>query len=167
MSVSATLHPITPAFPELSFLTYYLKHDHIRLVSSLSNPPKSFLNRMLSTKMVLPYMRPIESSNNSLIVDDDLTLSETSPKTSTKAGLKALFQLPLVKKKAEFQTKVQVAELQRQAQRIQEQENTIQELVGYSHKLEEEFDYTVATLDTTRTALLNEQASHKSLRSTG
>ena len=157
MSVSATLHPITPAFPELSFLTYYLKHDHIRLVSSLSNPPQSFLNRMLSTKMVLPYMRPIESSNNSLIVDDDLTLSETPSKTITKAGLKALFQLPLVKKKAEFQTKVQVAEIQRQAKRIQEQEKTIQEIVGYSHKLEEELEQNVVNLDTTRDALLDEK----------
>ena len=120
---------------------------------------------MLSTKMALPYTRPIETSNNSLIVDDDLTLLETSPKTITKAGLKALFQLPLVKKKAEFQTKVQVAEIQRQAQRIQVQENTIQELVGYSHKLEEEFDHTVATLDATRAALLDEQTSHQSLHS--
>ena len=37
MSVSATLHSTTLAFPELSFLTYHFKHIDIRLAKSIQS----------------------------------------------------------------------------------------------------------------------------------
>ncbi|KAK7687831.1 hypothetical protein QCA50_009050 [Cerrena zonata] len=114
---------------------------------------------MLSTKMTF--------NCNNIFDTDDPSINASLTYTSIHdAGLRALFQLPLAKQKAEFHSKVQSTLLQRQHIHRQEQEKTIQDLVAYSLRLQEESEHYFATLRTTQIALAEEQVSHQSLCST-